>query len=302
MDMPKSIVFVHGIAQAGRSSKDLAEEWLPALVKGTKGAFNPGSFDHVEFPFYGDILASYAYAPIGDGPIGELTRGTAQSTPMDEIAKVELDVAQDLINQALELGILSTDKLASLNPPADVLERGITDSVAVHALVGILSAIPGFQQAALHAFLREPSAYISNLLARRKIKRVVAETIRPNSIVVGHSLGSVVAYEVLRELTWPDGEVPLLVTLGSPLGVKTIRNALEPTSWPSQVKAWFNARDARDIVSMFGLGPDAFRLDRGEIENPPPVLNNGTDSHSITGYLEVPIVAKRIMKGISELK
>ena len=41
------------------------------------------------------------------------------------------------------------------------------------------------------------------------------------TVIVAHSLGTVVAYDILREFTAP--EVPLFVTLGSPLGITAIR-------------------------------------------------------------------------------
>jgi len=46
-------------------------------------------------------------------------------------------------------------------------------------------------------------------------------------VVIGHSLGSVVAYDTLRARP-PDQPVPLLVTLGSPLGLSAISQRLQP--------------------------------------------------------------------------
>ncbi|MEU3777759.1 hypothetical protein AB0F11_32125, partial [Streptomyces sp. NPDC032472] len=67
-------------------------------------------------------------------------------------------------------------------------------------------------------------------------------------VVIGHSLGSIAAYEQLRE---EQREVGLLVTIGSPLGVREVQDVLdEPPAVPAGVAAWRNASDARDLVAL----------------------------------------------------
>ncbi|MCB5164112.1 hypothetical protein LG634_04585 [Streptomyces bambusae] len=67
-------------------------------------------------------------------------------------------------------------------------------------------------------------------------------------VVVGHSLGSVIAYEVLRELERP---VELLITVGSPLAITEVQDLLrQPPAVPSGVAAWHNASDLRDLVAL----------------------------------------------------
>ena len=63
-----------------------------------------------------------------------------------------------------------------------------------------------------------------------------------------HSLGSVVAYECAHRLTHP---LPLLVTLGSPLGLRTIvaDRLRPPPSFPTQVTTWLNVANREDLVA-----------------------------------------------------
>ncbi|MFD7627343.1 hypothetical protein ACFV7Q_15125 [Streptomyces sp. NPDC059851] len=66
--------------------------------------------------------------------------------------------------------------------------------------------------------------------------------------VVGHSLGSIAAYEVLAEE--PRG-VDLFVTIGSPLAITEIQDVLAgPPGVPAGVAVWRNASDLRDLVAM----------------------------------------------------
>lgn len=81
------------------------------------------------------------------------------------------------------------------------------------------------------------------------------------SIVVAHSLGTVVAYNLLRR----DGDrehwvVPLLVTVGSPLAVTAIKRSLSPIKHPRCVAKWYNARDGHDTVALYPLDEHHFRI------------------------------------------
>ena len=118
--------------------------------------------------------------------------------------------------------------------------------------------------------------------------------------MVGHSLGSVVAYNVCgstgESARW---KVPLLVTVGSPLAVTEIRKSLRsfaPCRCPSGVGAWFNAMDERDAVALYPLDAGNFPLDpiNPAIENKRDVRNKTQNRHSISGYLDDADVAKRI--------
>jgi hypothetical protein len=113
-------------------------------------------------------------------------------------------------------------------------------------------------------------------------------------VVVGHSLGSVVSYALLRREGQAQGwDVPLYVTVGAPLGVTAIKRRLRPLSHPSCVGQWFNARDSRDVVALYPLDETNFPIDP-RIENKNDVANHTSNRHSIAGYLDDKDVARRI--------
>jgi pimeloyl-ACP methyl ester carboxylesterase len=74
-------------------------------------------------------------------------------------------------------------------------------------------------------------------------------------VVVGHSLGSVVAYEALcAHPQWP---VHTFVSLGSPLGVRNLLfDRLNPPpergigAWPGSIQSWVNIADRGDVVAL----------------------------------------------------
>jgi hypothetical protein len=70
-------------------------------------------------------------------------------------------------------------------------------------------------------------------------------------VVVSHSLGTIIAYDVLRESAFARRQVPLFVTAGSPLGTTELQDlVVRPLEVPAGVAAWRNVADARDLVAL----------------------------------------------------
>jgi hypothetical protein len=102
----------------------------------------------------------------------------------------------------------------------------------------------------LKVFAADVHAYVGNLgpSIRARLEQALQGLSGP-VVVVGHSLGSVIAYDVLYGRGGLD--VRLLVTIGSPLGVDEIQDVVNrPLRVPGPVRAWLNAADARDLVAL----------------------------------------------------
>ncbi|MFC8916940.1 hypothetical protein ACFT5C_14330 [Streptomyces sp. NPDC057116] len=100
-------------------------------------------------------------------------------------------------------------------------------------------------------------------------------------VVVGHGLGSVVAYEVLAG---SGREAGLLVTLGSPLAVAEVQGHLAAApAVPPGVHAWLNASDPRDLVALdHTLRPEYAPADR---VTDVLVSNDSANHHGVAAYL-----------------
>ena len=112
---------------------------------------------------------------------------------------------------------------------------------SVQAALRALSKGPFFSGVAEHlmiADLKQVTRYMRDAELRAEIQACVRAAIEPDTrVVLGHSLGSVIAYEVLAAS--PELNVRTLVTLGSPLGIpKVIFDRLAPPpaggmgAWP----------------------------------------------------------------------
>jgi hypothetical protein len=109
------------------------------------------------------------------------------------------------------------------------------------------------------------------------------------TVVIAHSLGTIVTFDVLSELAGDAPEVPLLLTLGSPLGISNVLAKLvggtpPPPSRPARVARWENVADPFDPVAVVAeLSPLFGPL--GSIGDH-RVNNRSLLNHDLTGYLD----------------
>ncbi len=117
-------------------------------------------------------------------------------------------------------------------------------------------------------------------------------------VVVAHSLGTIIAYDVLSEPALAGLEVELLVTLGCPLGIRNVQDRLRdgmgrPHPVPPEVRAWSNFADQFDPVALEASL-------RGEFEPPrnfardQEVNNPARNNHDLTGYASISVVRAAI--------
>ena len=298
----RELVLIHGRAQQRKDSIGLKKEWIDTLKEGLKksGLALPIPEDKIRFPYYGDTLdqlvagrsAEEAARVVVRGPEGE------QDPALQEF------VADVLTEVAEEKGI--SDEQVMAEAKAAAVARGESGAVVERGplnwgwVQGILSAIdrhvPGGSGVSIALFTRDVYLYITNATLRKHINDGVRAAMTPGveSVVVGHSLGTVVSYSLLRDEGEAAGwKVPVYVTVGSPLAVTKIKQALKPIKHPPCVGKWYNAMDPDDVVSLHPLDRKHFPINP-EIENKTDVKNQTDNQHGIRGYLNDKDVAKRI--------
>ncbi|MCS0605685.1 hypothetical protein NX794_31445 [Streptomyces sp. LP11] len=147
----------------------------------------------------------------------------------------------------------------------------------------------------LLVFVRQVYRYLHHDIGEGIRAEVRTELHRPGPrLVIAHSLGSVVAFDMLtREDTGPgpDG-LTALVTCGSPLAWPTIRHSLGQDgalALPDGID-WLNLHAAGDLVAQSGLGAVA-PVVRDEL-----VRNGITDPHTAVRYLEKQPLADLIVE------
>jgi hypothetical protein len=291
--MTCKLVLIHGRAQEGKDSKALKAEWLEDWKDGL-GADLPIVETDIRFPFYGDTLDDLVKGKPKDQVAEIVIRGMAKGSPeqifmasvLEEVRKKARITEKDL---AREVG-------------ADVVQRGPLNWEWLQGILEVIDRkVPGASGTSIALATYDVYCYLNRRPIEKQINDGVRKAIEPGvpTVVVAHSLGTVVAYKLLREGKKLGWKIPLFVTVGSPLAVTAIRDSLLPTEVPECVTKWFNAVDPRDIVALYALDNANFNVRPGKIENKIDVKNGTENHHGISGYLGDKEVAKRIGEAVA---
>ncbi len=293
--MTRQLVLVHGRSQENLDSVDLKAEWVEAFTQGLRknGLDLPIAEADIRFPYYGDTLSQLVSGKDGDEVAKVIVRGADAD---DGASNAEAEFIRQMLLEIQQESGISDEQVQQLAGET-IQERGFLNWKWVRNVMKALDTyVPGASSTAVSLATRDVYQYLTSPGFQDEIDSGVKAAFTPGveTVVVGHSLGSVVSYRLLRreghDLGW---KVPLFVTLGAPLGVKMIRTALAPVKHPTCVAKWFNAMDARDIVALYPLDAGHFGV-APPIENKTDVDNPTSNRHGISGYLSDAVVAKRI--------
>ena len=156
------------------------------------------------------------------------------------------------------------------------------------------------------AFLRDVNDFLFDVERRDAMERSLLDRLAAGGgpfIIIAHSQGSMIAYDVLRRIKPPQLKIPLFITIGSPLGLQEVQDALRQWTggslpFPPCVDRWLNVADRLDPVAFDNDISDDFD---GAIENVSGIgLNKDSPRHphSATGYLAVKDVLEAVRKVI----
>ena len=288
-----NLLLIHGIAQGGKDPVKLERTWLDALEKGfAKSQLTMPASVNVLFPYYGDVLDRFVAQ--ADLPVGN--NATAKGgAPDTEYAEFRAAMADDIRKQVL----VSDQEIAVEAGPAVAADKGPQNWKWVLSTLRILDRrLPNAGSWTIEKFIRDVFLYTRRRVVQDVIDTIVTDLMDDSpTVVVGHSLGSVVAYNVA--VNRQPAVTTLLLTVGSPLGLPAVSANLRPLKNPSGKPGWTNAYDPRDVVALYPL-------DQKHFDVSPTIRNlrnesNWTDNrHGIVGYLDDKDVARAIHAGLSQ--
>ena len=182
--------------------------------------------------------------------------------------------------------------------------------------------IPLLPDPAVKSTIHETERYFSNAggIARR-VRELLKAPLRQmfadgdRVLVIGHSLGSVIIYDALWELTHLEnnpGKIDLLLTVGSPLGMRFVQQRLlgfgsaGPASFPGNVRRWVNVAAEGDLTALDPIVHDDFQamvaqgLAESIEDRHSGVFNyfrneEGLNAHRSYGYMVEQHVARAIL-------
>ena len=266
MSASKLIIGIHGLAN--KPPKDtLAEWWEKAMVEGlNKNSRLPvTSLDFLSI-HWADVMYDSpdpkpdAYREAAPGALKYYRDGW-----MDYLRARVMDAGGDFLD-------FMKDKLDIDEPAEKVLKAKLPD---------------------LYRYYKEDS--IRNEL-RGRLRGAILDNRDKRLMLVAHSMGTIIAYDVLRELGRVDPTLSIehFVTIGSPLGLPHVKHMIAKESpfirTPSIVKRWSNLADRRDPVALDTHLSDDYEENYAGVKVKDDLVMNdwGGINHKSYGYLRTP--------------
>ncbi len=300
-----NFIFIHGINNQNNSKENIEKTWSDALKKNSEssGVRMPDNMKFIA-AYYGDVLNEETLSWRSNN-----TTSIPMSIDSPDEDFANEGVAELYLEFQKKYGFTDkqiSDELNSEdNPTAKKrMAKGIHKRW-LKAIARVLENIlPAKGKKVVEQFLTQAAAYLHKPGLKEKIDDVVLEqikehlTVKDNVVIISHSLGTIIAYELLRRLRH-EVQVDLLITAGSPLGIELVKRRLgPPLICLPNVKKWVNVSDKEDFVALKTiLNGDNFGCD--QINNNNQLDNGSEDAHDILKYLSHGFITQEIEQSIS---
>jgi len=277
-----TIIGIHGLANKPPAGQ--RAEWWDAAIR--DGLHRNKNFTNPDFTFTSVYWADYMYGP---------DAGAAGEEPYPYMPDDMLKANRPLMTyQDGWLDELRADASKYVGNALDFL-KGKLD--IEHAAAAVLE----WKLKDLHRYYEEPGTREE---LRWRLKQAVKEALAADgkTMVISHSMGTIIAFDALQELSaeCPAGTLDHWITLGSPLGLPHVvlqiaREWGEPAT-PALVARWTNFADKRDPVAAdTHLRDDYAKNAAGVGVRDDLVINDyGGIHHKSYGYLRAPEVSEAI--------
>ena len=256
-----SVVYIHGIGNQ-RREPDLKVEWDHALYTWDLG-------DVSSMAYWADIrngspLEAGAAELTGELESDEPMELDPMATPADVVELGLADIPPTDVGQSDEAVSFATSLLAEVVAAEVVANRSSTVDTEAVDPTGL---VPGFIRtrvfkATTRLLIPDAYAYFFDKaqgeLIRDRLRARLQDAEEP-ILLIAHSLGSMVAYDVLHEPEFAQLQVAAFITFGSQLGVRAIQDHIRrPLEVPASVQhGWHNYLDEHDpsplgqLISVF---------------------------------------------------
>ncbi|MCW8121871.1 endopeptidase [Streptomyces anthocyanicus] len=287
------VLGVHGIGQGKTSQRELTKSWRDAFDRGVK-LLHGGATPMAEGMLAPVLKVPHWSALLVDDGGGLSTR---EAFP-DEATPFTAD-EEAFIVQALDDVLTPQERAyaAQVDPTTLGLPK-VPPSITRRA-IAYDRRKPGGRASKLILSLREVHTYLTEPdLASLVRKHVLESADGHTTVLIGHSLGSVIAYDLLRheEIAASGtacGAVHTLITCGSPLAIPTVQRGMGITDGRlTQIAPhlrWINVFDPDDAVT----GAAGLALTTDQVRDV-EVDNGRLDPHAAVKYLRTLPVARAV--------
>src|SRR5580765_8505001 len=202
------IVAVHGVGQQFKGDAIIHREWWPALIGGLHLAgCDLADERELVCPFYGHLFRRAG------------TLAGSDNWQIKDVETQEAELLQMFWSAAAEAEPTAVPSPADYATEASL---GRTPQLLQRALNALSKSSfwTDVSQGLLIGDLKQVVHYLNDADLREHALKIILDRITPDTkVVIGHSLGSVVAYEALCRK--PEN-VSAFISLGSPLGIRNL--------------------------------------------------------------------------------
>lgn len=235
--------------------------------------------------------------------VASITSDPGQQAFLYDMGRHMLDQAENEAREA-EIARQQAPALGGRKGTYGIQGKGVGDAL----LRKLTDLVTGMVLPDVQDFLFDPGH-------RKQMEDIFLARLRSGGgplVVVAHSQGSMIAYDVLRQLEKSQIDVRLFVTIGSPLGLPPVRSAFkrwtgrDKLPFPPCVTRWINVAAVGDVVALDrDLQNDIGPHQEGAFVNREitrtmrdgNVLFDG-NPHSAMGYLSTDFVRKDVGEAV----
>lgn len=297
--MAQIIIGIHGLGNKPPASI-LEKWWKMAIREGLRAIGQPRFFYRFKLVYWADLLYPQPMDPKERNPKAPLyledPYQRAKYFRRGSTANWKHRI-YDYLEDQLEKLLVSEKFFLKLNVIGDLIIRHFFRDLAVY-----------YGETELES--SEKPAQVRKLI-RDRLKQVLYQYRDYDILLIAHSMGSIIAYDVLTELA-SEIEIDTLVTIGSPLGLPIIMRRIKAEAAARQQPAdnlpipdnilsnWYNFSDLDDKVTLTHALAESYTANSkglaitDQIIHNNFIIDNQRNPHKVYGYLRAPEFALSI--------
>lgn len=286
------ILFIHGMNQQKYTAQSLQKYWCDIFNQGINDChISLKSPLNIQLAFYGDLITAHHLSNHFD--VDTLLPKFLLDFHVPYFSKKP---SSTLVPHISSIPTFSSQHPMPIKTQLYLASQIIKDS-ALREFVLLLNHFPQLHESLIHRFLIETYLYLDNPTFLQEVHQRVLSCLDPREeyIIVAHSLGTVIAYNLLQHIH-SNYTIRRFITLGSPLAFRVIQSKItHPIVRPMSLHGdWFNFYSRDDFLTAFPLSDTPFNFE-------PPIFNQQIHTfinhpHNIIGYLQHPAVIQAILK------
>jgi hypothetical protein len=294
--MSKIILGIHGLGNKP-PKKLLTRWWHDALEEGLRAIGHPRRLVKFKLVYWADFLHPQPLDP----KVKDKKNPLYIDTPYVPARTMGQKRQHTLRKKVLDYIERQLDKII-LNEDLSINYSKVTDLI-IHRYFRDLDIYYTKQ-----CLDRNKSARPAKDVIREELTRMLRKYRRRDILLIGHSMGSIIAYDVLAQSV-PDVRIHTLITMGSPLGFPPIMIKIlaEQHGKPKKhitlrtpeniAKAWHNFSDLKDkVATPYNLSDD-YEENSRHVRPIDAIVTNtyeyggNPNPHCIYGYLRTPAMS-----------